>query len=79
MNPLSPCSLPEGLDAFSPGLIERHFREAGGDGIPGSINGFVYSAAVPASRPEWHFTPRISAHHPEASLPMESALVVWQR
>jgi glycogen phosphorylase len=52
---------------------------ARGDAIPGSINGFVYSAAVPASRPEWHFTPRITAHHPEACLPMESALVVWQR
>ncbi|HMA31204.1 MAG TPA: DUF3417 domain-containing protein, partial [Casimicrobiaceae bacterium] len=63
-------------DARQAGVRQAMAR---GDVIPGSINGFVYSAAVPASRPASHFTPRIRAHHPEACLPMESALVVWQR
>lgn len=50
-----------------------------GDPIAGAINGYIYRASVSASRPEWHFTPRITACHPEACTPMESALVLWQR
>jgi starch phosphorylase len=50
-----------------------------GDAIPGAINGYMYSASVPASRPDWHFTPRVMAYHAEALTPMESALVLWQR
>ncbi|MGE5088474.1 MAG: alpha-glucan family phosphorylase [Candidatus Levyibacteriota bacterium] len=63
-------------DASQPAVRQAMAR---GGGIPGSVNGFVYSATVPASRPDWHFTPRITAHQPEACLPMESALVLWQR
>ena len=47
--------------------------------IPGALNGYVYSASVPASRPDWHFTPRITACHPEALTPIESGLIAWQR
>ena len=52
---------------------------ARGGPIPGAINGYVYGASVPASRPEWHFTARVTAYHPEAFTPIESALILWQR
>ena len=47
--------------------------------IPGALNGYVYSANVPASRPDWHFTPRVTAWHPDALTPIESGLIAWQR
>jgi starch phosphorylase len=50
-----------------------------GDQITGAVNGYVYHATVPASRPAWHFTPRIIPHHPEARVPMELSLIRWQR
>jgi starch phosphorylase len=49
------------------------------DCIAGAINGYIYSASVPASRPTWHFTPRVMAYHAEVLTPMESGLVLWQR
>ena len=50
-----------------------------GDAIPGAINGYIYSASVPASRPDGHFTPRVMAYHAEVLTPIESGLVLWQR
>ena len=47
--------------------------------IPGAMNGYVYRASVPASRPNWHFTPRVMPFHPEAFTPIETGLVTWQR
>jgi glycogen phosphorylase len=46
--------------------------------IPGAYNGYVYQIAVPASRPAWHFTPRLIPYHPEVHVPMEAAYIVWQ-
>jgi starch phosphorylase len=50
-----------------------------GDPVSGAINGYIYRASVPASRPESHFTPRVTTYHPEACTPIESALVLWQK
>ena len=50
-----------------------------GAAIAGSMNGFVFYASVPASRPQSHYTPRVTAFHPEAQIPMEAMLVLWQR
>ncbi|HXY21818.1 MAG TPA: alpha-glucan family phosphorylase [Burkholderiaceae bacterium] len=50
-----------------------------GSAIAGAMNGFVFRANVPASRPQWHYTPRVTAFHPEAQIPLESALILWQR
>ena len=47
--------------------------------ISGAVNGYIYGASVPASRPEWHFTPRISAYHPEVCTPIETGWLLWQR
>ena len=49
------------------------------DQIPGACNAYIYQATVPASRPAWHFTPRLIPHHPEVRVPMEAAYIVWQR
>lgn len=50
-----------------------------GDAIAGAINGYIYRASVAASRPDWHYTPRIIAYHPQAHTPGESTFVLWQR
>jgi len=50
-----------------------------GAAIAGAINGYVFCANVPASRPQSHYTPRVIASHPQALTPMESALILWQR
>jgi starch phosphorylase len=47
--------------------------------IPGAINGYLYSAVAPASRPSEHYTPRMVPFHPEAQAPLEDAHILWQR
>jgi glycogen phosphorylase len=49
-----------------------------GEQIPGARNGYVYQTTVPASRPAWHFTPRLIPDHPEVRVPAEAAYIVWQ-
>jgi starch phosphorylase len=49
-----------------------------GHTIPGAINGYVYQAAVPATRPCSDFTPRIIPYHPDALVPMEATPILWQ-
>ncbi|HZH48270.1 MAG TPA: hypothetical protein VFD86_00740, partial [Nitrospira sp.] len=50
-----------------------------GEAIPGAVNGFVYAADCPATRPANHFTPRIVPFHPDALIPLEEPLIVWKR
>ena len=50
-----------------------------GDAIPGAVNGDVYHARIPTSRPAEDFTPRVVPYHPEARVPMEAPLICWQR
>ena len=38
-----------------------------------------YSASVPADRPASEFTPRVVPFHPEASVPLEAAHILWYR
>jgi starch phosphorylase len=52
---------------------------AQGDQSPGACNGYVYHAVASASRPAWHYTPRIIPDHPEARVPMEAVYILWQR
>jgi len=49
------------------------------EAIAGSVNGYVYRATVPATRPAEDFTPRVIPHHPGVRIPLESQLIVWQR
>jgi starch phosphorylase len=46
--------------------------------LPGTVNGYVYSARVPAARPAEAFVPRIVPHHPEAIVPLEAAWILWR-
>ncbi len=47
--------------------------------IPGALNGYVFEAQVPDSRPASDFTPRVVARHAEAAAPLEAPLIRWQR
>jgi starch phosphorylase len=62
-----------------PGQLALRQPMTRGMPISGAVNGYIYGASVPASRPDWHYTPRITAYHPEACTPIETALVSWQR
>jgi len=48
-----------------------------GDPLPGSVHGHVYTAEVPDHRPASHYTPRVVPYHPEASVPLEAAQILW--
>jgi len=45
----------------------------------GSANGYVFSAAVPATRPVSDWTPRVVPDHPGAVVPLEAAQILWAR
>jgi starch phosphorylase len=47
--------------------------------LPGAVHGAVYRAEVQADRPATDFTPRVIPFHPEALIPLESSLILWQR
>jgi len=49
-----------------------------GAAIPGAIEGFVYTAEVPAERPAGHYTPRVRPYHPEAICPLEERRILWR-
>jgi len=42
-----------------------------------ATNTFTYSAAVPASRPAAHYTPRLVLRHQRAFVPLEAPFVLW--
>jgi starch phosphorylase len=62
-------------DNESPTRIAMCQREM----ILGSVNGYVYVADCPSTRPAHHFTPRIVPFHPDALIPLEESLIVWKR
>lgn len=47
--------------------------------IPGAVNGFVFMADAPATRPAHHYTPRVVPYHPEARVPLEDQHILWNR
>ncbi|HVY65079.1 MAG TPA: alpha-glucan family phosphorylase, partial [Gammaproteobacteria bacterium] len=48
-----------------------------GQPIPGTTNGFVYSAELDTARPPGHITPRVVPNHADASIPLELPLIHW--
>ena len=58
-----------------PTRIVMCVREA----ILGAVNGYVYQADCPSTRPAHHFTPRIVPFHPEARVPLEESMILWKR
>lgn len=45
----------------------------------GATGGYCFTARLPATRPADHYTPRIVAHHPNASVPLEAGQIAWLR
>ena len=45
----------------------------------GAMKGYVYRAAVPATRPATDYTARLIPHHDRVAVPLEDAHVLWQR
>lgn len=65
-------------NALNGGLPVRQLMERS-DALVGAVNGFVYKARVPASRPANDYTPRLIPHHQLAAVPLEEAHILWQR
>jgi starch phosphorylase len=79
------------LGGLSPGLVRVQLYAEPTDGedpapvvmdlkgpVPGSVNGYCYTAKAPADRPVRHYTPRIVPHHPDAFVPLEDGHVCWR-
>jgi starch phosphorylase len=55
---------------------EIHIMEMG-NSIPGTSNGYIYQAHIPALRPPEHYTPRIIPYFDGALVPAEFAGILW--
>ena len=62
----------EGGEPFSQSL-ER------GELLAGTVNAYVYQGTIPSDRPASDYTPRIVPVHGEASVPLETDLILWYR
>ncbi|HOL71931.1 MAG TPA: alpha-glucan family phosphorylase [Bryobacteraceae bacterium] len=50
-----------------------------GQPLVGAVNGFLYSARVPADRPASNYTPRVVPFKPGAKVPLEAPFILWQQ
>ncbi|MGA8224367.1 MAG: alpha-glucan family phosphorylase [Candidatus Acidiferrales bacterium] len=48
-----------------------------GERLVGSVNGFMYTASVPATRPAADYTPRLVPYHEGAIVPLEASYILW--
>lgn len=48
-----------------------------GERLVGSVNGFMYTASIPATRAAADFTPRVIPRHSVAFVPMEAPFILW--
>jgi starch phosphorylase len=80
------------LDEIEPETVSVElYAEAGGESGPvrqpmarvrslvGSVNGYVYGASVPATRPAADYTPRIVPCYSGVAVPLEASQIFWQR
>jgi starch phosphorylase len=44
----------------------------------GAVNGYLFTARVPANRPASNYTPRVVPNHSLAAVPLESAQILWR-
>ena len=80
------------LDELGPDAVQLALYADGRNGRPavrqemnrlrqlvGSVNGYVYGASVPATRPASDYTPRIVPNFPQAAVPLETSQILWQK
>jgi len=80
------------LDEIDPEAVRLElYADADGEGTPvrqemtrgrqlvGSVNGYVYSASVPATRSATDYTPRVVPHFPGVAVPLEAGQILWQK
>ena len=48
-----------------------------GERLVGSVNGFMYTARIPSTRPATDYTPRLVPYHRGAFVPLEVPSVLW--
>ena len=61
------------------GAAPHRTEMARGSPIGGAVEGYVYSAGVPAARAASEYTPRIIPHHAAARIPLEEPRILWFR
>jgi glycogen phosphorylase len=80
------------LDELDPDTVQLEIYAEGSNDNPavrqemarlrqlvGSINGYVYSGSVPATRSATDYTPRVVPHFPHVAVPLEASQIIWQR
>jgi starch phosphorylase len=65
----------DGLDGASPALQEMECISR----LSGTAGGYVYRAQVPAIRPPWDYTTRLTPHRVGVAIPLEDGRILWQR
>ncbi|MGA9883249.1 MAG: alpha-glucan family phosphorylase [Candidatus Acidiferrales bacterium] len=59
------------------GTVPARHPMSRGKPLPGSANGFVYTASIPISRAAADYTPRIVPRYSGASVPIEAPFILW--
>ncbi|MGO9015565.1 MAG: alpha-glucan family phosphorylase [Dissulfurispiraceae bacterium] len=85
-------TVPVYLDGLPPDAVKVELYAVGVDGgdpvalsmiigqqLVGAEHGYVYNAQVPAARPATDYTARVRPYFPCVAVPLESALILWQR
>jgi starch phosphorylase len=44
----------------------------------GAVNGYLFTARAPANRPALDYTLRVVPYHPQATVPLEAAQILWR-
>jgi starch phosphorylase len=65
------------IELYAEGPVRQLMNR--GQPLVGSAGGYLYSAAISATRPAGDYTPRVVAYMDGARVPLESPQILWQR
>jgi starch phosphorylase len=65
----------EGINGAEPVRVWMERVEA----ATGAVNGWIYQGMIDKERPVDDYTPRLVPYHPDASVPLEAAQILWFR
>jgi starch phosphorylase len=75
-----------GLDAvrvelYGDGVRENHTCEpmTPTERLAGAVNGYLFTARLPADRPASDYTPRVVPLNPQAAIPLEATQILWKQ